>query len=313
MISVIIPIYNGEKTLERMLESIKAQSYKELEIIMIDDGSRDKSREICIRYVHKDRRFHYYQQQNLGASAARNNGLKRAKGEYIAFLDADDWIDDHYFEELLLACKFADLAVCDVAVECEGAEILSFTMDSCTVEQAEAIQLLLMRTKINSGPCGKLFKREVIGNVRFTEIKAYEDMIFNLSVFSNAERISATSKTKYHYIENPNGTMSSMARRPSKDIIKAADMIMEYIVDRKELKPECCYITISHLFQYVLPMMKKETIMDKDFILEVRKLYKKYRMHILKCPAFPWKEKMMYIAFVYGWLYADGRVTFIRC
>lgn len=313
MISIIVPIYNAERELDRMLRSIQKQSVTEYEVIMIDDGSKDKSADICKEIAKNDLRFRYYYQENKGVSVARNNGLKRAKGEYIAFVDADDEIDQNYLEVLMNACQHSDIAVCDTVVECNGIEMKRFTGEYDALFRDDAINLLLCRKIINSGPGGKLFKRNVIGKIIFPVMKTYEDILFNLLVFSNATTVSVTSKTQYHYIENLKGAMSGMKKIPSKDIIVASDQIMQFIKEKKEIvEPECLYATISHLFQYVLAMALGESQWDEGFIMESRLVYKKYLLDILKCTAIPQKEKLVFICFVFGWIYTNKTWIYIN-
>ena len=129
MISVIIPMYNPGEQLSKMINSLIQQSYANLEILLIDDGSTDGTEQICANIVNKDKRFIYYYQSNKGASVARNYGMKKARGEYIAFLDADDTIDADYFDVLVTACQNVDIAVCNVSMEdCYGKSIYLFTM-----------------------------------------------------------------------------------------------------------------------------------------------------------------------------------------
>lgn len=313
MISIIIPIYNAEKEIKRMLRSIQNQSFTEYEVIMIDDGSKDRSAEICKNFTKNDIRFKYYSQKNQGVSIARNNGLKRANGEYIAFLDADDDIDENYFEELLKACQNADIAVCDVVVERDGREHKRFTGGDVLLNKEEAINLLLSRRVINSGPCAKLYKRNVLSTQEFPLMKTYEDILFNLGVFSNAAFVAITSKTQYHYIENIQGAMSSMGKAPSLDIIVASEQIMNYIEKKNdEVNPECLYVTISHLFQYVLAMIRKECVWDNNFILEARKLYRKYWSAIWKCKDISLKEKIVFGGFIYGWIYSEKKWIYVN-
>lgn len=100
-VSVIVPVYNAEKTIIRCVESICKQSYRNIEIILIDDGSSDKSYEICEKLSCQDSRIHVYRQKNKGVSSARNNGINQAKGNYICFVDSDDWVDPDYVEILI--------------------------------------------------------------------------------------------------------------------------------------------------------------------------------------------------------------------
>ena len=308
MISIIVPIYNAEKELPRMLCSIQKQSVEEYEVIMIDDGSKDRSADICKEIAKKDLRFQYYYQENKGVSIARNNGLRRAKGEYIAFVDADDEIDKNYLETLMCACKYSDIAVCDMVVESNGIEVKRFTGEYDKLPREQAINLLLSRKIISSGPCAKLFKRDIIGKIVFPELKTYEDMLFNLYVFFNAATVTITSKTQYHYIENSQGAMSGMKKAPSKDIIDASDQIMQFIVKSKDIiEPECLYVTISHLFQYVLAMVLGKSKWDVGFLMESRLMYKKYLGNILNCTAIPMKEKIVFVCFVFGWIYTNKK------
>lgn len=308
MISIIIPIYNAEKDLGRMLRSIQKQSFIEYEVIMMDDGSTDRTSDICKRVAKSDARFKYYYQVNAGVSIARNNGLRIAKGEYIAFVDADDEIDQNYLEVLMNACQYSDIAICDTVVECNGIEIKRFSGDYDMLSQEKALDLLISRKIINSGPAAKLFKKSVIGDIAFPVMTTYEDIMFNILVFSNAATISVTSKTQYHYIENSEGAMSRMLKSPSKDIIVASDWILRFLRKRGNiLEPECLYVTISHLLQYVLAMINGDCRWDKAFINEVRLLYKKNLIDILKCTAVPNKEKIVFSCFIFGWLYTNKK------
>ena len=308
MISIIIPIYNAEKQLERMLRSIQTQSLTEYEVIMIDDGSTDKSASICKAMVKEDCRFQYYYQENQGVSIARNNGLKKTAGEFIAFVDADDEIDPNYLEVLRNACQHSDIAICDTVVESNGIEIKRFTGDYDKLSREQAINLLLSRKIINSGPGAKLFKRSVIGTIDYPLMKTYEDILFNLSVFNNATKVTVTSKTQYHYIENPQSAMSGMKKAPSNDIIIASDKIIQFIKKEKEIiEPECFYVTISHLFQYVFAMVYGECQWNERFIIESRLMYKKYLKDILKCMAIPKKEKIVFVGFIFGWIYTEKK------
>lgn len=313
MISIIIPIYNAENEIERMIESIRMQSFEAYEVILIDDGSYDRTGEFCQEIVKLDKRFRYYYQENQGVSAARNYGLKMAQGDYIAFLDADDKIKFNYLEVLLEVCQKSDIAVCDVAFECDGIETLHFVDEEALLNREEALNFLLSRKVINSGPCAKLFRREVIGDIEFPIMRVYEDILFNLSVFSRARAVSVTTQTRYHYIENSQGTMSHMKREVSTDVIVASNRIIQFIKEEKgALCSECLYVTVSHLFQYVLSMVQKQCVWNPVFIKQVKKLYRKFFLDIWKCHAIPIKEKIVFTCFLFGWIYVDKKWIYIN-
>lgn len=300
MISVIIPIYNAAMYLPEMLHCLSEQTERDLEIILVNDGSTDESADICLAAAQEDPRICYVYQENAGVSAARNRALTKASGDYIAFLDADDSIDSTYFEQLLGTCVSADISICDVSVETRSGRRLSiFSAGDQRLTALRAMELLLTRQKINSGPCGKMFRREIIADLQFPPLKAYEDILFVRDAFARANIVASTSQTAYHYYQNSGSAMDQQRKTPSLDVVAATTDLMEYIVGHSELDPRCFYITVSHLYQYVLGL-DRSTPRGNEFVHAVRRLYRKYWTSIVKCPAFPWKERILYLLFASG-------------
>ena len=300
MISVIIPIYNAAMYLPEMLRCLSEQTERDLEIILVNDGSTDESADMCLAAAQEDPRICYVYQENAGVSAARNHALAKASGDYIAFLDADDSIDPTYFEKLLQACRNADISVCNVSVETrDGRNLFKFTAGDQTLAAQDAMNLLLTRREINSGPCGKMFRREIIADLQFPPLKAYEDILFIRDAFARANIVASTSQTAYHYYQNAGSAMDQQRKTPSLDVVAATADLLEYIVGHSELDPRCFYITVSQLYQYVLGL-DRSTPRGKEFVHAVRRLYRKFGTSIVKCPAFPWKEKILYLLFACG-------------
>lgn len=303
MISVIIPIYNAEKWIQKTFDCIKRQTFSDLEIILINDGSTDQSGQICDSFANSDSRVHCFHQKNMGVSEARNLGIKKAAGEYIAFLDADDEIEENYFEELFISIGRADIAVCDVVCkDGKGKGDFRFSMKKQILEQTAAINLLLTRKNINSGPYAKLFRKDSIKNIVFQPLKAYEDILFVLEAFANSTYIAVTDKTAYYYHQNDTGAMQKFFREPTTDIIVAADKIIQYIDAHKNISSECLYITLSHVYQYVVTINPKSKAKSR-FVLEARRLFRRNCMKLLRCSSFSWKEKLLYGAFAIGCIY----------
>lgn len=303
MISVIIPMYNPGELLKRMIGSLLRQTYRKMEILLIDDGSIDNTRVLCQKIIEKDNRFKYFYQKNAGVSAARNNGIMHAKGEYIAFLDADDKIDDDYFEVLMSVCQNVDISVCTVSIEDEAGQVLSqFALPDQVISSSEALNYLFKRQNINSGPCAKLFRRSVIEQLRFPALKVYEDILFVMQAFTNARSIGITDSTVYHYYQNAKSAMRYAAVTPPMDIVTATDEIMTFIIKHKDLESRCTYITLSHLYQYVQLSIKNHK-KNRGFLLAVQRLFRKYWRQLLFCNSFPVKEKIVYILFIFGWIY----------
>ena len=295
-----------------MLYCIQAQSYTDWELILVDDGSSDETSQICDQACCNDSRISCIHQENAGVSAARNRGISIAKGDYITFLDADDKIPQNYLFVLLECCKKGDIAVCDTIVVQDGKEINRFTHEDAVLTQTEALNLLLSRKKINSGPYSKMFRRDIISDVCFPPLCVYEDILFVQEAISRANSVIVTDETAYLYIQNSSGAMSGMMKNPSLDIIIASDKLLYFIESNPQLTSECFYTTISHVFQYVVPLAKNNGFKNCDFLFKARALYKKYMWSILACKAVPWKEKVVFWLFAHGWVYYNKEFKFIR-
>ena len=297
MISIILPIYNAEAFLKRMLVSVSKQTFENYELLLINDGSTDDSELICLEAQQKDKRIRYIRQTNQGVSAARNLGLKESKGEYITFLDADDEIDNNYLYELYNACRDVDISVCKVLGETEEGYVnFEFNPGNRYLNSKDALNCLLSRTKINSGPCAKLFKKNLIESIRFPNLKAYEDILFNILVFHSAVCIRCVDTTAYHYINNNDSAMNKFSNMPSLDIVKATDIIMQYLGANPDLSLECEYITLSHLYQYVIVYYSRGLSNNKS-IKESRKVFRKNIIKLIANSYFTWKEKILYCLF----------------
>lgn len=206
-ISVIIPVYNVEKYLDKCVQSVINQTYKNLEIILVDDGSTDTSGVLCGEYAKWDERIKVIHKSNGGLSQARNKGLDMATGEYIFFLDSDDFLALNTFEKLMRVLKEeqADIVAClekrftteDVFGEKKG-EMLYFT-------QEEMLQGTFTQNKnyfIIS--CAKLYKASLFNGVRFKEGVIHEDEFICHKIYAQTEKVAVLQEELYFYRENPN-------------------------------------------------------------------------------------------------------------
>lgn len=203
MISVIVPVYNVENYVGDCLHSLVRQTYRDLEIIIINDGSTDGSLEICKAYERVDDRIVLLSYENGGLSEARNRGLSVARGEYISFVDSDDWLSFNFYEELLnsLTKNDADIALCGYYEE--GRVKRSDTVHSgefiCT--GIKALYHTLAFTKglwFNISVWNKLYKRELISGLRFSG-RMYEDIMYNVESMYRAKKVVYLGKSLYHY------------------------------------------------------------------------------------------------------------------
>ena len=197
LISVIIPVYNREKYLHKCVNSLLAQTYANLEILLIDDGSTDNSRKILDDYAVKDSRVKVIYKNNGGVSSARNYGLKLAKGEYIGFVDSDDYIEPDMYEYLynLITVYECDISVCAVA----GKPTLIKTQKPIAIPSIKAFTLLYEQSYV----CNKLFYAEIIKDIYFREdVAICEDMLFCLQAFRKTDKVIYGPQVKYNYIFN---------------------------------------------------------------------------------------------------------------
>lgn len=215
-VSVIIPVYNAGCYLKLCLESVINQTYKELEIIIIDDGSTDLSWEIITEYAKRDNRIRAFTQENQGQSAARNFGIKIATGEFIMFIDSDDYIVSDMIEILygnLIQYK-ADVSVCAIK-RCTEKNFNSVNLKkSEKVEVSDSLQCAIYAMDwkhfYSLSPCNKIFKAELFQNIWFTVGRIYEDIYFNFEILSQAKRIVLTSSEKYvQIVKNQNSTTAA--------------------------------------------------------------------------------------------------------
>ena len=216
LISVIIPVYNVIEYLDNCLQSVKLQTMNELEVILVDDGSMDGSEKLCDRYAKEDPRFRVIHQKNAGASAARNRGIEAARGECIAFLDSDDWLEPDAYETLyrLMECEKADI-VFGLGERLYRKELNETSNGETVILQGKEILDTYMRDEIKhpyiqKALWDKLYRREVIGNLRLPEnIIMGEDGVFNTKVFCRASKVAFISKVIYHYRDERPGNVSS--------------------------------------------------------------------------------------------------------
>lgn len=183
LISIIIPVYKVEKYLSRCLDSIRNQTFTNWECLLIDDGSPDNSGKICDEYAEQDHRFRVFHQKNAGVSAARNKGLDEAKGEWIGFVDSDDWIDNEMYNFMYNnAIKHnADVVCCGIELFTNGKkEKVPFKDKSDIFYKFQHYRIYM------HSPCNKLIKRSIIGDKRLdTKMKAYEDLVLIFDIFTD--------------------------------------------------------------------------------------------------------------------------------
>lgn len=199
-ISVIVPVYNAEKTLRQCVDSILGQDYRDFELLLIDDGSKDSSPYICDEYASKDDRVKAFHKENAGVSAARNKGLENARGEWITFIDSDDYISEDYFHGV--KCCKQELLITGFRDEIVGNVYENVKMVSNLYQNANDVTQFI-RTQVSSsmvlrGPWGKFYRRELLGTIRFnTNMKLGEDTCFVFDYLAKCKSIEVNTSSYY--------------------------------------------------------------------------------------------------------------------
>lgn len=212
LISIIVPVWNVDQFLEKCLDSLISQTYENLQIILVDDGSPDASGLICDIYAERDSRIEVIHQKNAGVCNARNTALKYVKGEYIGFVDPDDWAAPDMFEYLLqgMEREKADIACCHYYRVTQGEEIYSQCDGIDYVyTREEAVSELINRFLIRNVFWNKLFKAELFADVVFPEGVIYEGTVMIYQLLLKAEKIVMLGQPKYYYVDNPKSYINS--------------------------------------------------------------------------------------------------------
>lgn len=203
-VSVIIPVYNSEKYLDECIQSLLRQTYMNLELIFIDDGSIDGSLDIIKSYSINFEKIKYFKQKNQGPSSARNNGIAESSGEFICFVDSDDCIKENMIEELITKIKEdnSDIVLCDFSFKYKEYERYQKTLIDCTKGKVDLLVDMLIEGDSLNSQCNKLYRSNIIrkNNIRFNNnLKMGEDQIFNLNYIRYCDEFSYINKSFYLY------------------------------------------------------------------------------------------------------------------
>lgn len=302
MISIIVPVYNVDKYIENCIQSIINQTYKNLEIILIDDGSTDKSGAICDKYSKIDNRIKVIHKINGGLSEARNVGLDIARGDYIGFVDSDDYIHPQMYELLYknLIGTSADISIIK-HIRKEEELGLGDINSKKLYSNLEAIENILKKDSgIFIASCNKLYKKEIFNGLRFTIGKIYEDFIIAPFVLYKAKKIVYTPVNLYFYRRTENSITTANFSIKNLDIIFASNNFLKfmYSINHYDLD-KAIYWYIDTLFKYYYRAKKELNFSDRE-LKYIRKEFMQVFNIIFKSRAFTFKEKILWIIFIFN-------------
>ena len=235
LISIIIPVYNGEKYLRPCIDSILHQTYQHWELLLIDDGSPDSSGAICDEYA-SDPRISVVHKENGGQASARNQGVAMAKGEYISFVDCDDWLETDMYESMLqtMQAQQAEIIICGYIEEYKSRQKKVHADGEMKVYEASEALKLVLRGKIGSYLWSMLFRREVVQEL-MPDLNPYEDHATIFKWISHAHRVVVLHQAFYHYRQLESSSLHSYNPKKGNHFFQAIKERYHYIADRNLL------------------------------------------------------------------------------
>lgn len=263
-ISVIVPVYCAERYLPRCVESLQNQTYPDYEIWLVDDGSPDGCPALCDAYAKKDARVHVLHTENGGVSAARNLGAQAARGAYIVFVDADDYVDSKMLTHLVETQKTygAELSICGVAfVDEAGKRLPPYPAPTrCAMKPAQALEAMLYQTVFYTSPWGKLIPTALVRAYPFPLGVRYEDMATTYLWLANAARIAVDTEPLYAYVQHKESFMGRAFHAERLVQLDTSDAVYDYIAAHfSEILPAARARRFSAYAQVLLQMPQDRT------------------------------------------------------
>ncbi|MFD0829836.1 glycosyltransferase family 2 protein [Neobacillus sp. M.A.Huq-85] len=287
LISIIVPVFNVEPFLGDCLDSLLAQTLGDFEVILVNDGSTDNSINICNSYAESDNRIKVIDKEYGGVSSARNAGLKLAKGDYIGFVDGDDYILKNMYLELYELCEKteSDISISKLGREING-EIINKSHDPFVKEMdnIEAMRELFKGILYRFSLCNKLFKRKCFENIQFPDGRIHEDLSTTYKLFANSDKAVYTNNIGYIYVKRENSILTSKFNEKRLDAFIGWDEILAFMIKRyPELSQEflTCYVfgCVDNIF-YILNQVNNKRD-QKHYIRYLQQHVKKYFRQII--------------------------------
>lgn len=292
MISIIVPVYNAESTIEKCLKSIKNQTFTDFEVILIDDGSSDNSGVICDKYSNEDSRFRVFHQKNNGVSCARQAGIEKAQGEYVIHADPDDWVEETMLEDLLKMAidTNADVVLCDYYIN-----------DNIYVKQQPSnlhheVVLKELFQHLHGSCCNKLLRRECYEffKAQFPKELSYsEDLVFWVKLLKYPLKIAYLHNAYYHYIQHQNSAVHSYINNSKEQGGILMNILRNELKDNTEIRHKACdrisFNIVNDAYNY-----------GKFTSFQFLKRYSKYIPYIIRNKSLSIRKKLVYVKICLG-------------
>ena len=278
-INVVIPVFNSEQYLSECLDSVVSQTYGDIGIILIDDGSTDSSGKMCDRYASSDPRIRVIHTENHGVSVARNTGIAESDGDYVCFIDSDDYVAPDYVEYLLklITDHEADISVCQMMDSRR-----KMLENRILTDNRSCMSAFVKTAEIDSVVWGKLFKRNLFDGVLFPAGKRYEDEFTIYKLIAKADRIAVGCGSKYYYRENDKSFMNSVFSDKDFEWIEAMTEQKCFMEQNYPELTSAANARIIYAVNKCAEKMSAAGVYQEDRIKEMKALYKAYEKDFLR-------------------------------
>ena len=299
-ISVIVPVYNVEQYLERCVDSIISQTYTNLEIILVNDGSTDNSGKLCDELAKKDERIRVIHKENGGLSDARNRGIDEAESDLVGFIDSDDYIDSDMYEVLLknLNNTDADLSMCALYdVYNNTAEAQVTNKETWKLSSEQAIKMVMEAKILSVTAVNKLYRKSLFTDLKFEVGKIAEDAFIMIKLLDKCEKIVATNEKKYYYVHRENSITTQKFSTKFLNVIEAYEQNSNIISEKYPKLKDVAQTRMNWAYFYVLDrLLLDDNYNDKELENKLISYLKNYRKDILNDPLFTKGRKIGFIA-----------------
>ena len=285
LISIIIPVYNAEHYLQRCVHAVLGQDYNHFEVVLVDDGSTDGSGQLCDEYAEKDKRVHVIHQQNQGASIARQNGLRNAKGEYVTFIDSDDWVANDYVSKLydFIVEHHATVSACGVQRVKENENInFQRTEHQSFLLSFEDLMPRFFKYEFWGFP-GKLYKKSVLSQLTFPKATLSEDYLVMTQLFLKERQMAYTEAPLYFYEYHPNSLSHQKLSKRAFEEFENVKAVYELI---KEQEPQYTDMALANVAEtciklHLMVLHENDNIKYKHEYNDIHRFLKKYFLEFL--------------------------------
>lgn len=289
VVTVVIPVYNVEHYLRECLESVVNQTYQNLQIILVDDGSTDSSTIICDEYALRDKRIRVIHKDNGGLSDARNKGIDLANGEYITFIDSDDVVEQDMIEYLmhLISRYNADISVCQAQYISDSGLLLkkpySEIKEKKVINALNCIHEFLYGQEIGTVAWRKLYKRSLFQEIRYPVGRYHEDVFTTYKLVAISDSIAIGSEAKYLYRIRPSSIMRSPFSPKHLDLVVGKREMARFIENKFPDSIELAYASIIYAANKCVYRMGESNSTERRYIKYLQCVYRKYEKYYLRC------------------------------